>query len=870
MKKLLFIFISNIILYAGSCYSILTQTGTFTPVYPYNFLDLYSYRQSKCTLLDKTIMWDNNLSYVGCYKTYKEANYTLHHLKFNFKNPKIIKHKVSLDDKYIIFPNNSNIKTINIDKLLKPYQPNKILKKFPKKFYGDGITFKELNKITFLPTVNSYAFYKYYKKHHLSTKIMILYNGVYSIDYLYKKINNSNIIQKINNHKYILKTAIYISPTAKLVIKNKTILLDTTPKPVFIAYHGDLYAKNSKFITWNLSNNSYDKREHIPEEELLLIGKQKPRPYFIGLSNSKTYFINNSFRGLGFHSTSATFGVSLFRFPKLLILNQYNLFSYLSHREWPKGILIGNTMYHNMMGFYCSEIKHTALIGNVMYDNLIYNIDPHDYSEHLIIARNITAKANHAHGIVISRQVDHTIIAQNISFNNHSAGIMLDRLSNNNLIYDNLSVLNGYMGISIQESDNNLISKNILIGNKLDGVIIRNSLRNSIKNNIISNNAKNGIEIITKNIDDTVYRNFNRDPYHKATSAVVEKNNLKNNYLSNITVKNNAAVYLKQNKLSNKYSSNYAGDLNPFLDKIQKNNGTFKLYGIGKPFRKISSDLIKMNFSTIKTTIKIFLDASCQNNFISDILSKIFIDKLHDYNLALNSYVRGVSSLNKNDMLSFAFYKLSQAKTKEDHIDALSYLAQSVIFGNKNAKLDLSQIIYISPVTKEDINKAFEKAINRLKNYQLIDKKYMSACNITERKKAKIESTLKVFEYNFKHSNIKDYYTYCNLAEENFTIFTPLTLKSINYIFHKANEPKKAYYRKLLKDNEIIKENQACKLISLRQKRIQDSLQNYYTKEHKNIIKSISPYFDSYLNKINQYRIKKITKKQLLKLMENQ
>jgi len=867
-KKLLFFLVFFSILNARSCYSILTDTGLFTPVYPYNFTDNLNYKEDKCELLSERITWDTNRSYVGCYKSFKDANYTLHHLKFNFKNPEIVKHKISLKDQYVIFPTNSHVKPKNIDAILEKYKPQKLLKHFPTKFYGNGIDYLDIAKISFMPSVNLYDIYRYYNKHNLSRKIIILYNGVYSLEYLYKKINNSNVIEKKDNNTYVLKRAIYVSPTAKLVINNKKVLMESTPKPIFIMYHGNFYAKNSKFIAWNIKTDSFDKREYIPEEELLLIGLQKPRPYIIGLAGSKTYFINNLFEGLGFHSTTASFGVAQIYFPKDLVLNKYTLLSFLNSRGLPSGYYIGNTMRKNMMGYYCSEAKNTVLVGNLMYDNLIYDIDPHDYSHGLIIARNITAKAKHAHGIVISRQVNNTIIAQNMSFNNHSAGIMLDRLSNHNLIYDNLTFLNGYMGVSIQESDDVLIYKNKIIGNKIDGIIIRNSLKNSIKDNLIVLNGKNGVEVLSKDISKMIYRDFARDPYHLATSAVVENNKILNNIFYGVSVKNNAAIHLKQNEIKSKYFPEYGGELNIFVSKINANKGNFKLYGIGRPFIPISSDLRKISFSALKMAIKVLLDASCYNDYVSEVLAKIYLTRLKNHDLAIKEYARGISLLNVYDMYSYGFYVLSRAKTKNEYLYALSYIAQSAIFGNEQARRDLAQLIYIVPVSKNDINEAFELALNRLKRYEVIDKHKEVSCELTPKRKAKIESAWKIFEYDVKVSGAKDYYSFCKLSLKNYTLFTPSVIKKIYALFRKANEPKKAYHRRLLKENEIIKDTEACKLVAIRLKRIGDSLNQYYNTNFKKVIKEVEPYIDKYLEKVNEFRIQKVPKEKVYELMQ--
>ena len=867
IKKLVILFFSIITLNAGKCYSILTQTGLFTPVYPFNFRDNSNFIRSKCDLLDERIIWDNNLSYVGCFKTFNSANKALHNIKFNFVTPKIVEHNLTFNNQFIIFPNPTNVKMKNIYALISKYKPNNLLKKFPKNFYGDGIDFVDITKITFMPTVNLYDFYRYYIKHNLSTNVLVLYNGVYSIDYLYQKINNPSILKKINDNTYVLKVPIYVSPTAKLVINNKTILLETTPRPVFIMYHGDIYAKNSKFITWNIRNNSYDVREKIPEKELLLIGKQKPRPYFIGLAGSKTYFINNFFKGLGFHSTSATFGIAQLYFPKDFT-NDFNLFTYLNYRGNPTGYYVGNTMTKNMMAYYCSGAKNSVIVGNLMYDNLIYNIDPHDYAKNLIIARNITAKAKHAHGIVISRQVNDSIIAQNISINNHSAGIMLDRLSNNTFIYDNLSVLNGYMGISIQESDNALIYKNKLIGNKIDGIIVRNGLKISIKDNLIAYNGKNGVELLTKNIDNMIYRNFARDPYHKATSGVLINNKILSNMLYGISVKNNAALRLSGNKVVSKYYSAYGAELNIFTSDIDKKNGNFILYGIGNPYMRISSDLVKLDRKTIDEIRKVFIDSSCENDYVSSKLAKLYFNEYKNKLLSERVLIRGISLLDAQAMDAYGYFLFLKAKTKKEFVKGLSYIAQSVIFGNKNAANEILQLKYFLPITKNDINQAFKIALNRLSRLQLLDTTKDVCCQLTDRKKSIIESKRKIFDYSVKDTGAKSYYDYCKYLRKDFTIFTTDTVNKIHYLFRKANIPKLRYYTKIEKEQQDILNDPDCGKTYERIQRVNKNLASYYNSEKYKIFKTIKPYLDYYLKNINEYRLQKVSKQKIYELMQ--
>jgi len=858
MNKIVFIFLVIVNIYARSCYSIKTDVGVYTPIYPYNF----DSNQNRCSLLNKKIIFKGKYGYIGCFKTYDKAKNFFETFKFNYKNPQIVKHNV-FSNHYIVFPKNANIQNVTLN--LNKYKPQNIISKFPYHYYGNGISFQKISNSTFLPTLNAYDFYRFYKKHHLSQNIMILYNGVYSIDYLYKKINNSSILQKISKNKFILKIPIYISPTATLVVKNKTLLLETTPKPIFIMYNGKFYAKNSKFITWNIAKNSYDKREYIDSDKLLLVGLQKPRPYILGMENSKTYFVNNLFDGLGFHSLVATFGISLVSMSQKDNFN-LSIFTHINNLVKPTGIYVGNIIKNNMIGFYSSNVKNVTIIGNLYYDNLIYDIDPHDYSTNFIIARNITLNAKNAHGIVVSRGVNHSIITQNISLNNNSTGIMLDRSSYNNIIYDNLSALNGYMGISIQESDNNLISNNIIIGNKIDGIIVRNSLKTTIKNNYIKFNNKNGIEVLTKSIADMIYRDFLKDPYHKASSAVVVNNKLINNSMNNILVKNNAAIYIENNTLENNIGINYGGELKPFLPEI---SDKFKLYGIGEIYKSISSDKKRINKKLLKEIIKLYVDASDNNDYVSNFIANSYL-QLNDTLATKQEYIRGISQFNIKDMYEYGYLIISNAKTKQDYIKGLSYIAQSMIFSNQTAKYLLSQMLYILPVTRKDINLAVNMALDRLKQYKLVEDKYNVSYKLVKKDKLKIESVLKIFEYKFNHSNANDYYSYCKQSVKNVNIFTKNVVMQIENKFRQLNAKKIEYQLKQKYNKKYIISSKECLKTKRKLDRIEKSLNEYYVLNKNKILKEIKPYIDKYLLKVNQFRIYKISEDKIYKLMQEQ
>jgi len=717
LRSSILIFLIFKLLFSSSCYSIYTKTGLFTPVAPNNVIGEVP-RYSKCKYFDESILFDNYSSYIGCdynktrienlYKRLKKAG-------FHFKDEKIVKHKITNKDIYVVFPRGAYVKKFNMNRIYKKYSISNVEKMFLKPKNNISFMFLNLEYIRFLPTINIYRFYDFYKRHNFNRRVLIIYNGSTSIEALYRKVNNKNIIEKRGN-SFIIKVPIYISPTASLVINHKTLLLESYPKPVFIMYHGNLFIKDSKILSWDLKHNRYYPHPNIPKEKLLLIGTQRPRPYFIGLAGSKTIFLNNEIKGLGFHDTVGPFGIALVHYPKDIIFKLSSIFTFLGSTNKVTGIFIGNNIHHNMMGFYTNEAKNVVLIGNIFHDNIIYNVDPHDYSENLIIARNLLYNAKYAHGIVISRHVERSIITENFSLKNYAAGIMLDRLSNNNIVSKNLSIENGYMGITIQESDNVLVKDNYLIRNRIDGIMVRNSLRNTLKNNFSYSNGKNGMEIFVKDLKDFIYRDFLRDPYHKATSAILINNKLENNYNYNLMVKNSAAVKLIHNKLHNiNFNKNYGGDLNYFVDDIVNNNGLFTLYGRGQPFISVSSDLWKLNRYAFKKAVDIIRDISLNNKEAGEILAYIY--RIRNLNTLSKKELKRESSklisqaLNKLGFLILIDLRKHGYKNRKKVLESLSYIIEASILGNKNAAIDITYLPFLAKISIDDINRAYYIAV---------------------------------------------------------------------------------------------------------------------------------------------------------------
>lgn len=873
---LLFLLLAPLELLANYCYSIATEVDTTTPVSP--LYDKTLYTSSKCKLVEPPYLFKDNIGLIGCYKKKKTAESVLKKISFPLKNPKIVYHKISLSDPYIIFPNRA---TLNLSKTKKKLQKiynnytiEKVSKKFPTHFFGNGIDIVDFQKITFLPQLNLYSLHKLNQKYAKQDKMLILYDGVYSLEMLYKKLHNKRYISKINDHTYEIKIPIIIAPTASLVIQNKTIHLQTKPTSMFITYYGKLYLQNNKFYTWDTKKNSYAKRQKVPESKLLYLDYEDPRPYFIGLAGSRTYMLNNTFKGIGVHSSVSTFGLSLLFFPNDRYYYKHkNSFNYfLSNKNPPKGIYVGNEVANSCMGFYTNGAVDSYYLGNYLHDNVIYNFDPHDYSKGLVIARNIATKAGHAHGIIISRRVDHSIIAQNITLKNHSAGIMLDRLSNHNVIYDNFALANGYMGISIQESKDVLISDNTVAMNKIDGIIIRNSLSVSIKNNSVSNNGKNGIEVLSKNIDHTVKRNFARDPYYKSAAAVIEENRLQNNYNSNIMVKNSAAVFLRANK--NKGFNQFGGDLNFFYQDILNKKGTFKLYGRGLPFHAKSTDTEKLNPYAFEAAKKIYIEIADQPN--TSIGTDLGINYLKNNNrkLAEMEFQRAASNLTTGALNYLGYLYLTDARQSgyKDHnktVEGLSFVIENAIMENPQY-IDLDKLLYFIPKSAPLIEEAFQKAMSRMRDGRLFPlPAYKSSllCKNSLQKQQHIKAAANIFLYKMQEAKSESFLAYCKYLKKDFTIFTRKNIILLQQLIKEHNNLNSFAFNTSHKKLEVSGKNKLCRKYMQKRDYFSEQTNSLLKKHTKEELRNMLPALQKHLDEINAFRKNKIPMEELLEVL---
>ncbi len=437
--------------------------------------------------------------------------------------------------------------------------------------HGDSISLISVKKMVFLSKSNMYAQKETWSKAGiLWPDMIVLADGRYDIPTLHQFLNDDNIIEKTAKSTYFIKRPIYISSTASLLINKNTVRLSLS-HGVFIVYHGGLDVLDSRVTSWDSKKKNFGEREYVENKKLLLVLAQNTRPYLLGLEGSFTKMVNSNIVGLGYKGNTGSYGISLMK-PKNKLGVEGSIEKLLKMRGQPGGIFIGNNISQCFFGFYTDNAKDVIFSGNALYDNVIYNIDPHDYSTGLVIAKNISYKAVNAHGIIISREVNDSIIADNIIFSNSGSGIMLDRSSENNLIHNNLSVFNKGDGISIYESSKNILTGNTLMQNRNNGLFVRNSSEIRVYNNFFSHNGNNGAEISVVNIDYLETRDFTLDPYDKESQALFENNTFTRNMNSALSIKNGAHLFFKDNIIQDSSPLYFSGEIESLTPRIIKEN----------------------------------------------------------------------------------------------------------------------------------------------------------------------------------------------------------------------------------------------------------------------------------------------------------
>ena len=235
------------------------------------------------------------------------------------------------------------------------------------------------------------------------------------------------------------------------------------------------------------------------------------RPFVVSWGGAELYIVGSQVRSLGY-AASKSYGVTISQYsPSVDVRLQ---------RPAPTGWILDSQFSDLWFGFYCYEAQDVVIKGNRYRENIVYGIDPHDRSEGLIIAENETSGTRKKHGIIISREVNHSWIFRNRSFDNALSGVMIDRQSTNNVVAFNLAYDNGSDGITIYESPGNLYWRNESFSNAKHGIRVRNSVDVKLYHNKAVANRFTGIYGHSKDLSDAD-RNLELDPFDPRVSLIV-------------------------------------------------------------------------------------------------------------------------------------------------------------------------------------------------------------------------------------------------------------------------------------------------------------------------------------------------------------
>lgn len=370
--------------------------------------------------------------------------------------------------------------------------------------------------------------------------VVVADDGIVDIPALYDYLKNQGLDDYMTRkgRVYILRRPLIVNPNATLIISGHDVdaLLLSADTGAFIAGSGTTYIVDTKVVGWSEKKDEPLWAQYHEKREF--------RPFMTFWSQSNTYIANSELIALGY-GNGKSYGLSFSAGPS-------NWMKY-GNKQTPMRptATIVNTSHNNMLyGFYSYEADDVIISGNEYIENVVYGVDPHDRSLRLAIGYNTAYDTHKKHGIIISREVNDSIIFGNLSFDNKGTGIMLDRDSNGTLVYGNTAFHNKQEGMTIFESDCEIIAANKIYENKGSGFRIRNSYNIGLFYNDVVKNRASGIAAYNGTLKgDPVHahRDFALDPYDELTTVTAVGNVIQENG-TGLNIDKVSGLFLKENK----------------------------------------------------------------------------------------------------------------------------------------------------------------------------------------------------------------------------------------------------------------------------------------------------------------------------------
>jgi len=451
--------------------------------------------------------------------------------------------------------------------------PESVRQVTPDQYRGEGVELVPMDQLYVLPTSNFIELERWRRENDPagSLEAIVISNGVYSLERVARLLGRPEAFEQVDDGIFMARRPIVLAPSAELVIRDETLRLSMTPPSPFF-YHGNLHVIDATITSWDEASGDSGQREELVYERLALLGEQTPRPYLLALRGSVSYFSASSFHGLGYQTHYGTYGISFAAYGDAPEGRHDSLAHFIGRLPWPSAVMVGNTVSDCYFGLFTNRAGVVRVIGNEFVDNVVYGLDPHDYSDGIVIARNLVSGTRFKHGIIISREVDNARIVENISADNAGSGIMLDRESDHAIVAGNVVYGNRGDGIAVYESHDARIEGNTIFANHNNGIYLRNVAEAALVGNTIDRNGHFGIEARAALLDDHDHRDLALDDYRVGTEASILDNAVHRNLTAAIAAKGQVSLWVRNNDFSDSSPQVVGGDLAARAEVLLREN----------------------------------------------------------------------------------------------------------------------------------------------------------------------------------------------------------------------------------------------------------------------------------------------------------
>ncbi|OZG74770.1 hypothetical protein BTA51_04675 [Hahella sp. CCB-MM4] len=334
-------------------------------------------------------------------------------------------------------------------------------------------------------------------------KAIFVRSGTVTAKDILEAVNNPGFFEEESPGVFILRLPLVVERTATLVLDGsevKTLKL-SQDRGAFMEVHGKMFTLGTEMIAWNeeaQTNAAYKSSKEF-------------RPFLTTWGGSELYMVKTRVLSFGYNQ-SKSYGITVTHYSE----DENSILKQGGPQAW----IMDSDFEDIYYGFYCYEAEGLVVIRNTYHHNVIYGIDPHDYSSHLLIADNVVYGTKKKHGIIVSRSVNDSWIFNNKSYDNAISGFVLDRSSERNVIANNLAYRNGGDGYTVYESNDNLFWSNVAFDNRKHGMRARNSSDIRLYGNRLFRNGGFGILGHVADLSETD-RDFVMDPYTMDMSLVI-------------------------------------------------------------------------------------------------------------------------------------------------------------------------------------------------------------------------------------------------------------------------------------------------------------------------------------------------------------